>query len=47
MAARAFDAVVCEVDGVIRFLDGAGAAALERVAVAGAAGEDRGDRTDP
>ncbi|MFD8755201.1 HAD family hydrolase [Kitasatospora sp. NPDC059577] len=32
MTTRAFDAVLCDVDGVIRFFDGAGVAALERAA---------------
>ncbi|MFF2143839.1 HAD-IA family hydrolase [Kitasatospora sp. NPDC058190] len=35
MTTRAFDAVLCDVDGVIRFFDGAGVAALERAAVPG------------
>ncbi|MFB7907538.1 HAD family hydrolase [Kitasatospora sp. NPDC056076] len=32
MTTKAFDAVLCDVDGVIRFFDGVGVAALERAA---------------
>ncbi|MFJ9843007.1 HAD family hydrolase [Kitasatospora sp. NPDC101155] len=35
MTTRAFDAVLCDVDGVIRFFDGTGVAALERAAGVG------------